>query len=75
MAYTTIVAQLAKQREAVDFALAQKAREEYGGDFESEFSYRRGSEVIVMTKPAVIARHYRTLQGLPSVASSQTNKV
>lgn len=67
LSYTTIVQRLAKQREAEDAELTETARSEYGARFEEVFNYRRGSDFFVMRKPAIIAKHYRTLKGLPGL--------
>ena len=66
MSYTAIVAWLQEQHEAADLALAEKAQAEYGDAFKQKFAYRRGSEKLVMVKPADIARRYRKINGLPS---------
>jgi hypothetical protein len=61
MPFTAITAALRQQRQATDEAVAARARAEYGESFPAHFTYRRGNEVFVMTKPSAIAKHYRSL--------------
>jgi len=65
LSFTAIIAILRSERMVADAVLAEQVREEYGEDFEKEFSYRRGSERLVMSKPCAIAKQYRKLKNLP----------
>jgi len=64
MHYTPISAVLRRQRRIADEAMAAHARAEYGESFPQHFTYRRGNEVHVMTKPSAIAKHYRSLHSV-----------
>jgi hypothetical protein len=65
LSFTGIMAILRSERMAVDAALAEQAKAEYGDDFMKEFSYRRGSNQLVMSKPCAIAKQYHKLKNLP----------
>jgi hypothetical protein len=62
MTFTAISQHLRKQRLAEDKATADKAKAEYGVSFSEFFTYRRGSQMLVMSDPTSIAKHYRALQ-------------
>jgi hypothetical protein len=62
MCYTKIIERLRQRRLEDDNMVCKKAREEYGESFAEVFSYRRSSEVHVMTDPSIIAKHYRKLK-------------
>ncbi|KAJ7793762.1 hypothetical protein B0H14DRAFT_2622518 [Mycena olivaceomarginata] len=59
--YTPLLRTLKLEREAEDEKLAALALVELTPD---QLTYRKGSERIVMKKPAMIAAHYRKLTGL-----------
>ena len=62
MSYTAITDTLQRERIAADSRDATKAKEEYGDGFDLAFTYWRGSEYIVRSSDASIAKHYRILQ-------------
>ena len=62
MTYTSICDKITEDRMADDHCQAEKARAEYGDKFNLVFRYRRGSEWIVMTTDASVAKHYHTLK-------------
>ncbi|KAJ7935694.1 hypothetical protein B0H13DRAFT_487507 [Mycena leptocephala] len=66
MSYTAICTALRNERKNADKDLAEQARQEYGEEFESKFSYRcsKTNARVVMTKASAIAKEYKRLQGL-----------
>jgi hypothetical protein len=67
MTYTAIIKHLCKERTVADKLLANQAKEEYGGEFASKFSYRCGNQILVMKMDQKIAERYRMLH--PYVSS------
>ena len=63
LSFTAIAARLTAERVEENGALAKRARLEYGDNFDSTFSYRKGSTHIVMKDPTRIANRYRQLHG------------
>jgi hypothetical protein len=61
MSYKAICGALKKECMANDKIDAAHAREEYGDRFDSVFTYRKGSELLVMNKESAIARQYHIL--------------
>jgi hypothetical protein len=61
MTFTGIIACLRQQRLAQDRAIAEQAHREYGDTFQDHFTYRRGSQVLIMSDPVSIAKRYRSL--------------
>jgi hypothetical protein len=61
LSFTAIAARLTTERVKENQILAERARAEYGADFESQFSYRKGSVHKVMKDPTMIAKRYRQL--------------
>lgn len=59
--YTPLLAQLARERTAENARLAELAHQELTTE---QLTYRKGGKRFVMTKPAMIAAHYRRLKGL-----------
>ncbi|KAJ6452715.1 hypothetical protein C8R47DRAFT_263328 [Mycena vitilis] len=59
--YTPLLSRLAQERKAENERLSVLARQELTTE---QLTYRRGSQYIVMTSPAMIAAHYRKLKGL-----------
>ncbi|KAJ7908586.1 hypothetical protein B0H13DRAFT_2331240 [Mycena leptocephala] len=66
MSYTAICTALRNERKNADKDLAEQARQEYGEEFESKFSYRcsKTNARVVMSKASSIAKEYKRLQGL-----------
>ncbi|KAJ7875079.1 hypothetical protein B0H13DRAFT_1632850 [Mycena leptocephala] len=66
ISYTAICTSLRHERKRLGEAIAAQPRAEYGGDFESKFSYRcsRRNDVVVMTKASAIAKQYKLLQSV-----------
>ncbi|KAK6969682.1 hypothetical protein R3P38DRAFT_2587441, partial [Favolaschia claudopus] len=66
MSYTAICTVLRDERKASDEELAQRARLEYGDEFEVKFSYRSSkmSRRVVMTNASAIAKEYKRLRNL-----------
>ncbi|KAJ7364269.1 hypothetical protein DFH08DRAFT_682047, partial [Mycena albidolilacea] len=66
MSYTAICATLRNEHKDANKDLADLARQEYGDDFESTFSYRcsKTNTRVVMTKASSIAKEYKHLKGL-----------
>jgi hypothetical protein len=65
LSYTAIVKQLADLRLAEDEKIAAMAKEQYGDEFSSIFTYKKGGRTYVKRKSAHIARQYRELTGMP----------
>ena len=63
MTFTAIGQKLRQQRLDEDKALSERAKLEYGDTFSSFFTYRKGSQNLVMTDPTFIAKRYRSLHG------------
>jgi hypothetical protein len=61
--YTQIFKELRASKKRADGELAKKAKEEFGDQFNSKFSYKKNGRRCVMRKPEVIARRYRDLKG------------
>lgn len=61
MKYTPLLKQLAKERKVENEKLADLARHELTTE---QLTYRKGAQLFVMTKPAMIAAQYRKLRGL-----------
>ncbi|KAG2098263.1 uncharacterized protein F5147DRAFT_816123, partial [Suillus discolor] len=57
--FTAIVHRLREERKEANFALVERAREEYRSDF--FFTYRKGGEEHTMTRPSAIAKKYKEL--------------
>ncbi|KAJ7793534.1 hypothetical protein B0H14DRAFT_2533425 [Mycena olivaceomarginata] len=70
MKYTPLLKELAKERQAENERLADLARRELTAE---QLTYRKGGGHFVMTKPAMIAAHYRKLKGLVDVEDMDTN--
>ncbi|KAJ6622747.1 hypothetical protein B0H10DRAFT_2214073 [Mycena sp. CBHHK59/15] len=66
MSYTAICASLRKERKNADQNLADRARLEYGEEFEVKFSYRcsKTNAQVVMSKASSIAKEYKRLHAL-----------
>lgn len=66
MSYTAICASLREERKNADIDLADRARREYGSEFEVNFSYRcsKTNSQVVMTKASAIAKEYKRLHTL-----------
>ncbi|KAJ7236080.1 hypothetical protein B0H12DRAFT_1191114 [Mycena haematopus] len=66
MSYTAICARLRDDRKDADTKLADKARQEFGEEFEAKFRYRcsKTNTMKVMTSTNKIAKHYRQLRDL-----------
>ncbi|KAG1897689.1 uncharacterized protein F5891DRAFT_902528, partial [Suillus fuscotomentosus] len=58
MKFTAIVQKLRDERKAEHTALVERAHREFHAKFDDLFTYRRGGEGHVMTKPSAIARKY-----------------
>ncbi|KAG1888025.1 uncharacterized protein F5891DRAFT_987886 [Suillus fuscotomentosus] len=58
MKFTAIVQKLRDERKAEHTALVERAHREFHAEFDDLFTYRRGGEGHVMTKPSAIARKY-----------------
>jgi hypothetical protein len=63
LSFTAIAAHLTAECLEESRTLAKRARTEYGDEFDSMFSYRKGSAYIVMKDPTKIANRYRQLKG------------
>jgi hypothetical protein len=61
MTCTRILAQLADERKAENTKLSELAKSELTPE---QLTYRKGTRYIVMSKPSMIAAHYRKLKGL-----------
>lgn len=59
--YSAIIKRLCQDRTAADHILARQAKEEYGDEFASKFSYRCGNQIKVMSSDQKIAERYRAL--------------
>ncbi|KAJ7736982.1 hypothetical protein DFH07DRAFT_985795 [Mycena maculata] len=59
--YTPLLARLAAERKVADEKLADLARHELTTE---QLTYRKGAQLHVMTKPAMIAACYRRLKGI-----------
>jgi hypothetical protein len=66
MSYTAICASLRNDRKNADEELANRARLEYGEEFDAKFSYRcsKTGNRVVMTKASSIAKEYKRLCAL-----------
>ncbi|KAJ7656372.1 hypothetical protein DFH06DRAFT_1199372 [Mycena polygramma] len=66
MSYTAVCATLRKERKTADQALANQAKQEYGDNFQSTFSYRcsKTNSQVVMSKASSIAKEYKRLHGI-----------
>ncbi|KAJ7092236.1 hypothetical protein C8R44DRAFT_891279 [Mycena epipterygia] len=66
MSYTAICASLREERKNADIDLADRARRDYGEEFEVIFSYRcsKTNTRVVMTKASAIAKEYKRLHAL-----------
>jgi hypothetical protein len=66
MSYTAICASLRNDRKNADEELANRARLEYGEEFDAKFSYRcsKTGNRVVMTKASSIAKEYKHLCAL-----------
>ncbi|KAG2739599.1 hypothetical protein P692DRAFT_201729417 [Suillus brevipes Sb2] len=62
MTFTAIVAELRRQRKNDKQDLVARAHQEYGDTFDSNFSYRKGNDTLIMTDPSAICRRYKQLQ-------------
>jgi hypothetical protein len=62
LSFTAIVERLRLSRKAEDERVSEIAKAEYAGSFAEHFSYRKGAATRVMSDPAIIAKHYRSLQ-------------
>ncbi|KII83179.1 hypothetical protein PLICRDRAFT_119756 [Plicaturopsis crispa FD-325 SS-3] len=60
MSYTKIASILRQQRMQADQEIVERAKAEYGDEFDVVFSYRKGNTHRVMTDPASIASKYRS---------------
>jgi hypothetical protein len=67
MTYTAIIKYLRQERTTADKLLANQAKEEYGDEFATKFSYRCGNQILVMKMDQKIAERYRMLH--PHISS------
>jgi hypothetical protein len=67
MTYTAIIKYLRQKRTTADKLLANQAKEEYGDEFATKFSYRCGNQILVMKMDQKIAERYRMLH--PHISS------
>jgi hypothetical protein len=63
MKFTSIVQKLREMRKSVCHDIEQQAREAYGPEFSTHFTYRRGGKEYVLTRPSAIAKRYQELAG------------
>ncbi|KAG2131340.1 hypothetical protein DEU56DRAFT_740110 [Suillus clintonianus] len=65
--FTAIIRALHEERASIHAAVAECAHREYGAQFADLFTYRKGGEEHLMTKPSAIMKRYKEL------ASSRDN--
>jgi hypothetical protein len=61
LSFTAITERLRLSRKAEDERICELAKIEYGTLFAETFSYRKGGVTKVMTDPAIVAKHWRSL--------------
>ena len=64
LSFTAICKCLRAQRHAEDEVLSEKARLEFGADFDIVFSYCQGGRCVVMSDITTIANKYREQKAL-----------
>lgn len=64
---TVILNMMKADRLKEDTSIIERARDEYGSDFQKLFSYRKSGEGVrrVMDKPYAIAKRYRQMKSSP----------
>lgn len=67
MNITAIQARLTQIRKDEDAALAARAREEYGAEFDKMFTYKKSGIIHVKTKACDVAKQYRILKGIENI--------
>jgi len=63
MKFTTIIQKLREVRKSAHAYAVQQARKEFGAEFNAQFTYRRGDQDYVMTRPSAIVKRYTELTG------------
>lgn len=59
--FTAITRSLREQRMAQDKEVSKQAKYEYGDQFATLFTYRRGGKIYIMSDDASIANKYRDM--------------
>jgi hypothetical protein len=64
MTFSQIIARISEDRKKEDMTNSALAKSAFGESFPSHFTYRRGSESIVMTNPHGIAKRFLKLTAM-----------
>jgi hypothetical protein len=64
LGYKSILRRLAEERKATNEHLCQQAKNEFGTDFDTMFSYMKNGQRHVKAKASDVARQYILLKGM-----------